>query len=449
MKTDKKRSTFGLILIAIGFIFLVNPCIHIIDVLPDFIGFILMCFGVDKLSDLEGRFAAAKKGFIELAVISAVKTAGLVLLPHIDEIFVIVLVFSFGLLEAMFFIPAMKNLFEGFRYFGIRSGSNAAEYKSESIQSLACVAYCFRIALAFLPEVPKLFVNSTSGVIGGTGSVEWTDFTVIFYCMAAIVVLAVGIPSAVRTWMYIRRISRDEVFCEYTAAKFAETVAGDEAFAAQKQMRAVNVIAILAAVFLINIYFDYVNWMPCFISAIFIAVAAAVLRRNSKFAYPCILSAILWAIPSVMSLVKQIGYAALNYKPEHFRYALGKTEFLYPTIMGFSIADALLMLVTLALFAFCMRDTLKAHTVVFENNLPEARAGRAPVFYKELRNKFIPAMVLYGILSVLYVVYPIVCVYYPEIWILNLAVSLGALAFFVRALTYMIEELYDKLIGNY
>ena len=169
-----------------GLFFLINPYFWVFDVLPDFIGFILMCFGVDKLSDLEGRFAAAKKGFIELAVISAVKTAGLVLLPHIDEIFVIVLVFSFGLLEAMFFIPAMKNLFEGFRYFGIRSGSNAAEYKSESIQSLACVAYCLRIALAFLPEVPKLFVNSTSGVIGGTGSVEWTDFTVIFYCMAAI-----------------------------------------------------------------------------------------------------------------------------------------------------------------------------------------------------------------------------------------------------------------------
>lgn len=449
MKTDKKREPFGLILIAIGFVFLVNPCIHIIDILPDFIGFILMCFGIDKLSDLEGRFAAAKKGFIELAVISAVKTAGLVLLPHIDEIFVILLVFSFGILEAMFFIPAMKNLFEGFRYFGLRSGAVSPGERSERTQSLACVAYCFRIVLAFLPEVPKLFTNSSSAVIGGAGSVEWTDFTVIFYYMASIIVLAVGIPSAFKMWKYISKISRDEVFCEYTAAKFAETVAGDEAFAAQKQMRAVNVVITLSAVFLINIYFDYVNWMPCFISAIFIAVAAAILRRNSKFAYPCMLSAILWAVPSVMSLIKQIGYASMNYKPEHFRYALGKTEFLYPTIMGFSVADAVLMLITLVLFTLCMRDTLKAHTVVFENNLPEARAGRAPVFYKELRNKFIPALVLYGVLAVLYIVYPIACVYYPEIWILNLAVSLAALAFLLRAMTYTIEELYDKLIGNY
>ncbi len=447
--TDKKTSSLGLTLIAAGFVFLVNPCIHIIDILPDFLGFILMCFGVDKLSDLEGRFAAAKKGFIELAVISAVKTLGLLLLPHIDEIFVILLVFSFGLLEAMFFIPAMKNLFEGFRYFGLRSGSSVPVDRSEGVQALACVVFCLRIAMAFLPEVPKLFVNSTSAVIGSGVTTDWTDFTVIFYVMACITVLAVGIPAAVKMWIYIRRVAKDPVFVSYTEAKFAETVAGDEAFAAQKQMRAVNVVVTLGAVFLINLYFDYVNWMPCAIAAAFFAVAAAILRRNSKFAYPCIISAILWAIPSVMSMVKQISYASLNYKPEHFRYAIGKTEFLYPEIIGLSVADAVLMAVTLVLFALCIKDTLKAHTLVFERNLPDARAGRAPVFCKELVRKFLPSFVMYMVLSALYIVYPIVCVYYPEVWILNLAVSIAALVFLLRALTYTIEELYDKLIGNY
>ena len=436
-------------LIAVGFIFLVNPCIHIIDVLPDFIGFILMAFGVDKLADIEGRFAAAKKGFIELAVISAVKTAGLVLLPHIDEIFVILLVFSFGLLEAMFFIPAMKNLFEGFRYFGLRCGSNNVSAKSEGVQAIACVAYCFRIILAFLPEVPKLFVNSTSGIIGGTGSVDWTDFTLIYYAMASIVVLAVGIPAAVKMWRYLRKVSRDEIFCKYTVEKIETSVLGDEAFAAQKQIRAVNVMVTLGAIFLINVYFDYVNWMPCAVSAIFFAISAAILRRNSKFAYPCILSAVLWAVPSVMSLVKQIEYASFNYKPEHFRFALGKTEYLYPTIMKLSIADAVLMALTLVFFALCIKDTLKAHTKVFENNLPDVRAGRAPIFCRELVRKFIPAFVLYMVLCALYIVYPIACVYYPEIWLLNLAISIAALACLIRALTYTIEELYDKLIGNY
>ncbi len=445
----KKRSSLGLTLIAAGFVFLVNPCIHIIDVLPDFIGFILMCFGVDKLSDLEGRFAAAKKGFIELAVISAVKTLGLLLLPHIDEIFVILLVFSFGLLEAMFFIPAMKNIFEGFRYFGLRSGSSAPGEKSEGVQALTCVVFCLRIVMAFLPEVPKLFVNSSSGVIGSGVTTDWTDFTVIFYAMAFIVTLAVGIPAAVKMWIYIRKVAKDPLFVSYTEDKFAETVAGDEAFAAQKQMRAVNVLVTLGAVFLINLYFDYVNWMPGAIAAALFAVAAGVLRRNSKFAYPCMISAVLWAVPSVMSLVKQISYASLNYKPEHFKYALGKTEFLYPEIILLSVIEAVLMAVTLVLFALCIKDTLKIHTLVFERNLPEAREGRAPVFFKELVKKFLPSFVIYMVLSALYIAYPIVCVYYPEIWMLNLAVSLTALVLLLRALTYTIEELYDKLIGNY
>ena len=209
-----------MILIAIGFIFQINPCIHILDVLPDFIGFVIMAFGVDKLSDLEGRFAAAQKGFIQLAVISAVKTAGIFLLPHIDEIFVILLVFSFGILEAMFFIPAMKNLFDGFRYIGLRSGAESVNRASEATQVLACVVYCLRILMAFLPEVPKLFTNSSTGVIGSGYTTDWTDFTVIFYVMASIVVLAVGIPAAVRMWRYIRGVCRDEVFCRFMSSRY-------------------------------------------------------------------------------------------------------------------------------------------------------------------------------------------------------------------------------------
>lgn len=436
-------------LIAIGFIFLINPCIHILDVLPDIIGFVLMVFGVDMLADLEGRFASAKKGFIELAVISGVKTAGIALLPYIDEIFVILLVFSFGILEAMFFIPAMKNLFDGFRYMGLRSGAPSVNRASEGVQAMACVAYCLRILLAFLPEVPKLFTNSSQGVIGSGYSTDWTDFTVIFYAMASIVVLAVGIPAAVKMWKYIRGVSRDKIFTEYVCTKYNESIAGDEAFAAQKQMRSVNVLLIIGAVFLINIYLDYVNALPCLVSAIFFAVAASILRRNSRFAYPCIITSIVWIFPSAISVIKQIEYAALNYKPEHFRYALGKTELYYPKIIAFSVADAVFMAISVILLALCIRDTLKAHTLVFERNLPDARAGRAPVFYKELKRKFMPAFVLYLVLSALYIAYPIVCVYYPEIWLLNLAVSIAALVFTIRALTYTLEELYDKLIGNY
>ncbi len=451
---NKKNNTMGLGLFSFGFLFLINPCINIIDVIPDFIGFILMAMGIDKLADMESRFARAKKAFVELAIIEAVKLASCALLPFIDSVFVILLVFSFALLEMIFFIPAVINLFEGFQYYGLRSGGGSVykvgkSGKVEGLTALTVTAYSFRVVLALLPELPKLFTNKSTGVVDAGVSIEWTDFTTIFYVIACVVVLAVGIPCAVQMFRYIGGVKADRELMDYLCTTYNENIADVRGYFASKQMKAVTIMMIVGTVFCTNVYFDYVNWMPGGVAALLFAASVIVLSKNSKFTLPAIVSNVLWLAVSGASMYFQIVYASYNYKPTHFAASLGKTEVLYPRVIVTSVLDAVLMAVSVYFVARCLLDTLKLHTQIFEDNLPDIREGRAKVMLRELKRQFMPAFVLAMVLCVLYVAYPIVCVYYPEVWLLNLAVSLALLVCTVKALTYTNEELYDKLIGNF
>ena len=51
----------GFRLIFAGLIFFFNPCINIFDILPDFIGCILISAGLLRLADVEDRFYSARR----------------------------------------------------------------------------------------------------------------------------------------------------------------------------------------------------------------------------------------------------------------------------------------------------------------------------------------------------------------------------------------------------
>ncbi len=99
-----------------GMIFLFNPHIHIIDVLPDVIGYMLILHGLSKISDLERNLLAAKNRFFKLAWLSAAKLACLLILPIFDETLYLIFTFCFGILEILWMLPAFIDLFHGISF---------------------------------------------------------------------------------------------------------------------------------------------------------------------------------------------------------------------------------------------------------------------------------------------------------------------------------------------
>ena len=126
-----------------GLVFLFNPHINVIDVLPDVIGYLLILKGLSRLSDLNRDIASARAKFRRLSWVALFKlllsfmTSGVlndalyelglsILVDLFDSTMVLVFVFAFGVMELMYLIPAFISLFEGISFLEIRNTDHKA-----------------------------------------------------------------------------------------------------------------------------------------------------------------------------------------------------------------------------------------------------------------------------------------------------------------------------------
>jgi hypothetical protein len=112
----------------VGCIFLFNPFINIIDVLPDFIGYIFILRALSELSDLERNIHNARKRFKCAMWVSLVKCALIFASMIFDSTWYLILTFSFGILESMYLVPAFLDLFHGISYLEERYTNHKSRF---------------------------------------------------------------------------------------------------------------------------------------------------------------------------------------------------------------------------------------------------------------------------------------------------------------------------------
>ncbi len=463
----KKTKALGIMMIAVGMFFLINPTVNIIDVIPDFIGYLLIVFGIDKLADMEDHFAEAKKSFVLLSVISAAKTVSCLLLSVIDGTFVILLAFGFALLEALFFIPAIIKMFGGFQYYGLRLESKACDgiYKiatqkdengnkvkaekrvcsADSVLAFSIVAFVIRAICYFLPQIPVLFSYGDTAVIGGEYSRDAMYFIPHMYVFCGVIVLAVSLPWAIRFCRYIKGIAKDSKLIETLENQYNENIAPNTSYFAEKKTKMVWVVTILATIFCFSIYIDYVNWLPSGVACVFFAIIAIMLRRTSKFALPTMIFGFAGVIPSILEVIWQYQYAKLKYTPASFLYGIGQSEELYPKIMIAEAVGAVFLIVTIWLCSKCLEAMTAEHCVLYEKSRPETRGGRGKKLCADIMKQYKIAFALMTAMAVVSGAHGIVAVYYPEIWILNILIGVVMAVFLLRAHALAGDDLYDKL----
>jgi len=73
MDKINKKYLMGIPLISAGFLFFFLPDFTVLDILPDFIGYLLISAGLTKFSDMYEEIAEAKKLFSRLALLGVAK----------------------------------------------------------------------------------------------------------------------------------------------------------------------------------------------------------------------------------------------------------------------------------------------------------------------------------------------------------------------------------------
>ena len=190
--SGRKRGRLGFVMA--GIVMLFNPCINIIDVLPDVFGILLILYGISRMADISPDVEEAKKGFEKAAWVGLFALAAMLVSLGADNYTKLSLAFAAWLLECIFIIPAMKKLLVGADDLRVRLINRGNEEAFSGAATLSSLFFVIRSVAAVIPLSMPLFFEKkeediTSG--GGGGNIESVINVATVIC--AVLSLIIGI----------------------------------------------------------------------------------------------------------------------------------------------------------------------------------------------------------------------------------------------------------------
>lgn len=351
--TDLRRRSKDLWLISAGMIFLFNPCINIIDVLPDVIGIVLILFGIRKYADLSSELREAKKGFGKAAWVSLAGFFAMLFSPSADDYTKLSLAVAVWLLECIFIIPAMQKLFSGLDDLRIRLTDRGDEEVFSGAATLSSIFLVVRSAAAVLPLcMPLFFEKKEEDVISGGGGTDVESVIKVTTVICAVLSLVIGLAWLVSALKCMAVLRGDEKFIAAADEKYNSEIMTDDSLWKKRYLRRFCAVSSAAVIFLLGIPLGGKPVIPEFMFGIVTAVAVGfsgyLLSEYRKKLY--VLCGV-FAVLSSASMMSGYAYAGKFY------------ELLYPyeaegfltAFLPYAITEAASMAVLILIFAALRR----------------------------------------------------------------------------------------------
>ncbi len=292
---EKVNKKMGLGMVIVSLFFLFNPNLNLVDMLPDFIGYALLCRGLTYMGDLCEACERALMLFRRMILVDLLKWAALFWIFGIsfsDEqnTLLLLMSFVFGLVELIFLIPAYRALFDGilrlgYKYdntsvMGKRSESSKKNY-TEKIKSVTFVFVALKILMYVLPEFSVLGSQNYDESMS-VGTVNIYNFIGLVRSMAFIVALIFGIAWLIRAFRYFRRVAEDKPFIAALKDEYITAVLPKTSMFLQRTVKSSFFVLMIFAVLCIDLRADSFNFIPDFAAAAALVVMALMMRRYSS-----------------------------------------------------------------------------------------------------------------------------------------------------------------------
>lgn len=296
MDTDLKKNRksgrrLGFGLVSAGFVFLFLPDLMLIDILPDVIGYVLIALGLSSVAFLDDSVAEARKLFLRLAIVAALKPVALIGVfsasASEQPTMLLLMSFALSLFECIWLIPAYSNLAEGLLYLGTRLDATAVfgdgkrRYRgsyTEAVFRFSKVFAVVKAVCAVCPELLSLAVDdSMQSYNYSYGFATW-----MFRILGMVVSLVFGIVWIVKIEKYFRRISADGAFIDGITERYRKEILPNDALFTRRRAKFVFVLLAVAAFFSLDIYIggnDGFSIIPDVLCAVGFVVAALLMKR--------------------------------------------------------------------------------------------------------------------------------------------------------------------------
>lgn len=461
LKPKKTGKYLGLGFAAISAIFLFNPDVAIIDVLPDFIGYTLLAISLRFARDLSPHFENAWRKFRILALMTFFKTLSLFWvfggLTSAQErpTMMLLLSFCFCLCELIWGIPAWRSLIEGFILHSQTSGGEypLIEKGAKSYRPGKNISYSFRdltvffmIAKAFFSNVAEFAVLSNHSY--DDTAFDWYRFIGLYRVVTLFVGSLIGIIWLIRAIIFFRGILRDSVLISSMKEKYETTVLPNTGLFVRRDIAFVLGILAISVLTTADLYLDDVNIISDTFTALLLAWTFIKLKpyyKNYK------LGVILSAVYGVLTIVgSSLSYNfvtdSIPTKTWVNRVVFKEFMAMYPV----RIVEAAFLFITIFFALKGVRAIIDGHCGYIPSTMDEAyRNSRMEAIRKEVGVKVTVCLVFAALATVSGGLYEFILsldlFISPIWWIINFVVC-GA--FFVSSL-YMMNAVNEEVESRY
>lgn len=399
-----------------GFIFLFNPNINIIDVMPDFIGYALIIFGLFRLRDLAPAIADSMRSFLRLLIYALLKTAVMFIMPGLpDQGYLLVFSFCFTLAEVAFMLSAFTNFFDGMFFVGtLYDGGDMVKYLNRA-KTMTLLFVFIRGIFTLLPEFVYLYVTEDMGYM-------LVEYKGVLNILCTLIVLITGIVWLVIMHRFYKFIAGDEHFIDNMTTYYKEYIKPNYNLFLRRYMKYALALFGTGFLFLPDIYIDGIDYLPDTVGLLLIIAGFLVIRKYCKnYRLPL-------TVCSVSALLSAFGWIYVKiYADRYYAYGVGKTMEAYRMYITSVIISAAETAVLIILFIYMTRYFL---SMIKELTGSEVESIFASIIAKDkyqkkmMRVKCFAFMIL-GIVAAISGVFYTVCLYlWPAYWMINTAVSI-------------------------
>ena len=379
--SGKMKKNIGFSLLPFAFLFLFEPAFTLIDPLPDFIGYIIICLALTNLADINFRISDAVGGFKKGIVISLFRFVAIYILDSYfvtDErsIGLLLFVFIFSFFELIVLIPAYKSLFEGLLSLGMlyngdfvyqrnvrkrlkvnRSNGEKILYVRECKRNVSEKTFFLTSALLVvrslavaLPEFTSLTTNTAY------------EFVNILRFFGFIIALPFGIVWLIKIIKYFVSVKKDTPFIESLSELYLHEIKDRPNLFTVRTINIGLYIMLAAFVLSFDFYSNYINLIPNVLFYLLITISVIFLRKYSrKWISVCAASSVGAIISAVTRYFSTTLYSNPLFSPAAIKKDL-EAYWGYYRVVSLTILDSVWMVITVCTVLLLLWDVYKKYS---------------------------------------------------------------------------------------
>lgn len=275
--------------LAVACIFFFNAFINIIDIIPDFIGYIIISSALVKFAYLNSDIEASSKLFRYMIFVDVSRYATLMWIFGVtfgeeQNSSILLATFVYAIIEVIMLVMAFGKLFNGLIDLGYVHentsvlGSKKPNGRSytEKIKASTILFIIVRAAFSVLPELSVLTVTE---YIEGSFVMYLYEYIGTMRGLSFVFVTICGIVWICKIFRYFKGVTKDSAFCNALVNRYNTEVVPSEAIFVKRQMTVFASMLVFAAAFMIDVRFDGVSIIPDTLAVVFIVIAIFAVKK--------------------------------------------------------------------------------------------------------------------------------------------------------------------------